>query len=60
MILKVIGETLRNLWDLKQRSSENVNKSVDFLKHWTMRKSRYGEAEGGEFKLEANESFFRY
>jgi hypothetical protein len=27
---------------------------------WTMRKSRYGEAEGGEIKLEADESFFRY
>jgi len=41
------------------RLCENVNKSVDFLKHWTMRKSRYAEAEGGEFKLEACECFFR-
>ena len=38
-------ETSRKLMDSK--SSESVNKSVDFLKHWTMRKSRYGEAEGG-------------
>jgi hypothetical protein len=27
---------------------------------WTMRKSRYDEAEGGEFKLDACEVFFRY
>ncbi|MCW4010314.1 MAG: hypothetical protein NWF05_06805 [Candidatus Bathyarchaeota archaeon] len=26
----------------------------------TMTISRYGEAEGGEIKLEADESFFRY
>jgi hypothetical protein len=39
---------------------ENVNKSVGFPKLWTMRKSRYAEAEGGEIKLEACECFFRY
>jgi len=39
---------------------ENVNKLVGFPKLWTMRKSRYAEAEGGEIKLEAGECFFRY
>ncbi len=32
----------------------------DVLIFWTMRKSRYAEAEGGESMPEACERFFRY
>jgi len=34
--------------------------SVNFLLAWTMKISRYDEAEGGEIMLEACEVFFRY
>ena len=35
-----------------------ICRNVSF--EWTMRWSRYAEAEGGEFKLEASECFSRY
>jgi hypothetical protein len=39
---------------------QNIEIPIESRVVWTMRKSRYAEAEGGENMLEASECFFRY